>query len=118
DGRVWAWGTGAQGVLGDGVDHNNGGFVRQGAPLQVPIGGSAVSVSLAWTHAAAMDTQGQLWGWGLASAVDAGPASSFVTPTAVLAGVSTAAAGSTFTAATMADGSVRTWGDDAHRGAL
>jgi alpha-tubulin suppressor-like RCC1 family protein len=118
DGSVWAWGTDSQGVLGDGIDHSNGAVVRQGAPLQVTIGGSAVTVGMAWDHALAVDTQGQLWGWGSAPAVNAGPRSTFLTPTAVLAGVSSGTAGAGFTAATMADGTVQTWGSDGGESAL
>jgi alpha-tubulin suppressor-like RCC1 family protein len=63
DGRVYAWGSGSEGQLG------NGGTRGSSTPVQVrfPSGVTIASVptdAMPWDTAFAIDTAGHVWGWG------------------------------------------------------
>jgi len=64
DGRLYAWGLGGQGELGDGRDHNS--FNR---PVRVhfPAGVRIASIptdAMPYDTGLAVDTHGRVWGWG------------------------------------------------------
>jgi alpha-tubulin suppressor-like RCC1 family protein len=64
NGRLYAWGLGGQGQLGDGRDHNS--FTR---PVRVrfPAGVRIAFIptdAMPYDTGLAVDTRGQVWGWG------------------------------------------------------
>jgi alpha-tubulin suppressor-like RCC1 family protein len=64
NGRLYAWGLGGQGQLGDGRDHNS--FTR---PVRVrfPAGVQIASIptdAMPYDTGLAVDTHGRAWGWG------------------------------------------------------
>jgi len=64
NGRLYAWGLGGQGQLGDGKDHNS--FTR---PVRVrfPAGVRIASIptdAMPYDTGLAVDTRGHAWGWG------------------------------------------------------
>jgi alpha-tubulin suppressor-like RCC1 family protein len=64
NGRLYAWGLGGQGQLGDGRDHNS--FTR---PVRVrfPAGVRIASIPtdvMPYDTGLAVDTRGRVWGWG------------------------------------------------------
>ena len=60
EGRVWTWGRGREGRLGDGTGEN------RGLPTQVvmPSGVRFDRVAAGFQHSIALDDQGRAWGWG------------------------------------------------------
>lgn len=63
DGSVWAWGAGGYGELGNGLTPRFSGVpVRVDFPPGVKI--SALPNPMPYNSGLAIDTQGQLWGWG------------------------------------------------------
>ena len=59
DGSLWVWGSGARGILGT----NN--VINRSSPVQTVTGGTNWRiVELAYSHAAAIKTDGTLWTWG------------------------------------------------------
>lgn len=76
DGSVWAWGDGNWGKLGDGAS-----FDRK-APVQVqgPTSGflsGIVAVAAGDVHSLAIDTSGNLWGWGANAAGQLGDGTTY-----------------------------------------
>jgi hypothetical protein len=64
DGRLYAWGLGGQGQLGDGKAHNS--FtrpVRVRFPARVRIASVPTDV-MPYDTGLAVDTRGRVWGWG------------------------------------------------------
>ncbi|MBV9897199.1 MAG: S8 family serine peptidase [Chloroflexi bacterium] len=63
DGSVWAWGRNDLGQLGDGT------LMQRDTPVQVPglTGVIAIQSSAVAAHALALQSDGSVWGWGLAS---------------------------------------------------
>jgi len=58
DGTLWAWGTNANGQLGDNT------IVNKSTPVQIP-GTTWNDISGSGSHALARKTDGTLWAWGL-----------------------------------------------------
>lgn len=60
-GRVWAWGNGQYGELGDGLGADSTAPVR----AKLPPGTTIVSIGEARDDSYAIDSEGHLWAWGL-----------------------------------------------------
>lgn len=62
-GRVWAWGTGTHGQLGDG---RTVAIARRAAPVHFPAGVRIAFLAdpMPYDAALAVDTHGGVWGWG------------------------------------------------------
>jgi alpha-tubulin suppressor-like RCC1 family protein len=61
DGTVWAWGLNNQGELGNGTFLNSRSVAVQ---VQFPPGTFITSIGEAFDSAMAIDSQGNVWGWG------------------------------------------------------
>ncbi len=104
DGRVWAWGNGREGQLGDG-ERDEG-----PAPREVPLPVPARAVAAGGSQSLALGADGSVWAWG---AVDAHR--TFVLQPRRVEGVPAAAAiavGEHHALALTVDGAVWAWGDD------
>jgi hypothetical protein len=108
DGRVWAWGFGPDGSLGDGTSYP----ARPYAVLTVkasdsqPLDG-VVAIAAGSYHSLALRSDGTVWGWGNGRGVDG--SSSAVLKAVPIAGISdivSIAAGANFSVATRVDGTV------------
>jgi alpha-tubulin suppressor-like RCC1 family protein len=128
DGTVWMWGSNQYGARGDG---STGGNIT--TPVQVPIPARITTPSRTGKHAiavgtgvcAAIDTQGQVWTWGVnwnGRLGDGTPVSRF-TPARVrksanaedyLTGIVSLSAGGGTLAALDADTTIWTWGAGAN----
>ena len=120
DGTVAAWGSSANGQLG------NGGTVSSAVPVAVTMSGvlngkKVIAVSAGWQHSLALCSDGTLAAWGDGSFGQLGNNSTLDSVVPVL--VSTAgvlngkrviaiSAGYTHSAALCSDGTVVTWGDN------
>lgn len=131
DGTLWVWGSNQYGARGDGT---SGGNIN--TPVQVPMPNRITTPSRRGKHAvavglgvyAAIDTQGQVWTWGVNwnGRLGDGTTNSRFTPARVqksstpgdyLTGIVTISAGGGTIAAVDADGAIWTWGAGAN-GAL
>jgi hypothetical protein len=131
DGSLWVWGSNQYGVSGDGASGNN-----ISSPVQVPLPFHVSTPSRRGKHAiavgvgvyAAIDTEGQVWTWGVNwnGRLGDGTTNSRYTPARVkksaspndyLNGIVSITAGGGTVAALDADGYVWTWGAGAN-GAL
>ncbi|MEY2496883.1 MAG: hypothetical protein QOD12_439 [Verrucomicrobiota bacterium] len=131
DGSLWVWGSNQYGARGDGTSGDN-----IESPIQVPIPNRVTTPSRRGKHAVAvgtgvyavLDTDGQVWTWGVNwnGRLGNGTTTSRYTPARVqksatpndfLTGVVSIAAGGGTMAALDADGNVWTWGAGAN-GAL
>jgi alpha-tubulin suppressor-like RCC1 family protein len=63
NGQVWAWGAGARGELGDGGTANSSTPVQVQFPAGVTIA-SLPANEMPWDTGYAIDTNGNVWGWG------------------------------------------------------
>ena len=124
DGTVWAWGSNANGRLGDGTIEN------RVAPVQVQGLTDVVQIALTtWGTSYALDTAGRVWSWGAATLGQLGDGSTSDRwlPAKIpgLENVVEIAAGDTHAFARTASGQVLGWGrndggelglgDDDHR---
>lgn len=131
DGSLWVWGSNQYGARGDGSSGDN-----IASPVQVPIPNRITTPSRRGKHAvavgagvcAAIDTEGQVWTWGINwnGRLGDGTTTSRFTPQRVrksaspndyLTGIISIAAGGGTLAALDSDGAVWTWGAGAN-GAL
>jgi alpha-tubulin suppressor-like RCC1 family protein len=110
DGTVWTWGRNGAGQLGDGSRTD------RTSPVQVrSLGGAAVSIAAGSDHSAAALADGTVrcWGWNQRGEIGVGVVGSFFTQPRLVPGldrVVAVAAGTGFTLALDADGSVWGWG--------
>ncbi|MGA2138024.1 MAG: hypothetical protein ABSH14_04100 [Verrucomicrobiia bacterium] len=126
DGTVWAWGNNQNGTDGYGNGQLGAGYLggasSTNSPVQslVPAGTVIAAIAAGDSFSLALDTTGQIWGWGgnesgeLGTNVVSGRDVSTNLPT-VVAGISNVvaiAAGSDHTVALTADKTVWTWGDN------
>lgn len=128
DGTVWAWGANGAGQLGLGASDAN----AHATPVQVPGLVDIVAVAAGANHSLALSITGAVYAWGSNSDSQTGgpcgtpgvnvPSPALVhtastgpgcVPATPLAGVVAIAAGSKFNVVLKADGTVRTWGDNA-----
>jgi alpha-tubulin suppressor-like RCC1 family protein len=128
DGSLWVWGSNQYGARGDG---STGGNIE--SPVQVPIPNRLTTPSRRGKHSvaagagvyAAIDTDGQVWTWGVNwnGRLGDGTTSSRYTPARVtrsaspgdyLTGIVSISAGGGTVAAVDADGTVWTWGAGAN----
>jgi alpha-tubulin suppressor-like RCC1 family protein len=131
DGSLWVWGSNQYGARGDGSSGDN-----IADPVQVPLPNRISTPSRRGKHAvavgvgvyAAIDTDGQVWTWGVNwnGRLGDGTTTSHYTPSRVkrsaspndyLTGIVSISAGGGTVAAVDADGAVWTWGAGAN-GAL
>jgi alpha-tubulin suppressor-like RCC1 family protein len=131
DGSLWVWGSNQYGARGDGSSGGN-----LASPVQVPLPNRVTTPSRRGKHAvavgtgvyAAIDTDGQVWTWGVNwnGRLGDGTTNSRFTPARVkksanpddyLTGIVSISAGGGTIAAVDADGTVWTWGAGAN-GAL
>ena len=128
DGTLWVWGSNQYGARGDGTSGGN-----LASPVQVPIPAKIVTPLRRGKHAvaagtgvyAAIDTEGQVWTWGVnwngrlgdgttTSRFTPGRVQRSATPGDYLTGVASITAGAGTLAALDADGTVWTWGAGAN----
>jgi alpha-tubulin suppressor-like RCC1 family protein len=95
DGTLWAWGSGANGVLGNNATTN------RSSPVQVGTLTTWSDVAAGPSHALAIKTDGSLWGWGSNTVGQAGRIS--------WAKISS---GSSHTLALRSDGALYGWGSN------
>ena len=131
DGTLWTWGSNQYGARGDGSSGDN-----LTSPVQVPIPARVTTPSRRGRHAvavgagvyAAIDSEGQVWTWGVNwnGRLGDGTTDSRYTPSRVkvsaspndfLTGIVSISAGAGTIAALDADGAIWTWGAGAN-GAL
>jgi alpha-tubulin suppressor-like RCC1 family protein len=131
DGSLWVWGSNQYGAHGDGTSGDN-----IASPVQVPLPNRVTTPSRRGKHAVAvgagvyavLDTDGQVWTWGVnwngrlgngttVSRSTPARVQKSATPNDYLTGVVSIAAGGGTMAALDADGAVWTWGAGAN-GAL
>jgi len=131
DGSLWVWGSNQYGARGDGTSGNN-----IATPVQVPLPNRVVTPTRGGKHAiaigafayAAIDTEGQVWTWGVNwnGRLGDGTTTSHYAPARVrksanpndyLTDIVSISAGGGTMAAIDADGTVWTWGAGAN-GAL
>ena len=107
-GSVWAWGLGNFGELGD------GGFCGGSAtPVQVPGLSNIVAVCCGDYHCLALDTNGQVWAWGLNNYGQLGDnetESELALPVLVFSNATQIAAGSVHSLALDLHGNLWAWG--------
>lgn len=112
DGTLWLWGSGYAGLLGDGTT------VAKSSPVQTASGGNNWKcVSLGYSGAAAVKTDGTLWVWGTSSlgSLGTGALISRSSPTQTAsAGTNwvSVTAGGSVRAAIKNDGTLWTWGSN------
>jgi alpha-tubulin suppressor-like RCC1 family protein len=116
DGTVWAWGDNHYGQLGNGAT----GLLAAStpAPVQFPAGVTAKAVAMGERHALALGDDGALWSWGdnrsgeLGNGAVTTAAVTRPSRTGTLTGAVGLAAGTSIGLATLADGTVYSWGDN------
>jgi len=112
DGKVMAWGSNYYGQLG------NGSYTNSSVPVAVTDpGGKITAIAAGWEHSIALMADGTVktWGDNYYGQLGNGTYNERSTPTTVsgINGIVTAiAAGDTHTVALLADGTMRTWGDN------
>jgi alpha-tubulin suppressor-like RCC1 family protein len=110
DGSVWAWGSNAQGQLGDGTTTN------RSEPTLVSSLSGIVAVAAGSTHSLALATDGTVWAWGSNSSGQLGDGTTTTRYSPVqltsLTSVVAIAAGTNHSLALRSDGTVYAWGQN------
>ena len=108
DGRVWTWGNGTRGQLGDGT------LVDRSSPGLVPNLDGVVAVTAGAAHTVALSSDGRVYAWGANAfgRIGDGTKKKRVRPVLVrgLTNVTMVAAGRAHTLALTVDGHVFAWG--------
>ncbi|MFZ1361236.1 MAG: fibronectin type III domain-containing protein [Candidatus Saccharimonadales bacterium] len=118
DGTVWAWGSNANGQLGDNTN------TSKVLPIQVVDGGAymtdVTAIAAGASHALALKSDGSIWSWGLNNMGQLGdntttsrkePVRVKNTDGGILSGVVSIAAGSSHSLAIRASNTAIAWGD-------
>jgi alpha-tubulin suppressor-like RCC1 family protein/fibronectin type 3 domain-containing protein len=118
DGTVWAWGSNFWGELGDGTTTD------RLSPVQVSGLTNVVAIAAGTEQSLAVDSDGTVWAWGsnydgqlgtaTATMCNGIPCSASPIQVTGLDDVTAVAAGSRFSLALKNDGSVWSWGQNAH----
>jgi alpha-tubulin suppressor-like RCC1 family protein len=109
DGSLWAWGSNANGKLGDGT------LEMKTSPVKIMDG--VVSVSAGFGHSLAITEDDSLWGWGYTMPIGLGGpgnSSNQLYPVKIMDGVAAASAGGFHTLALKTDGSLWACGENEH----
>ena len=114
DGTVWAWGSGDQGELGNGMVGD------LAVPTQVPGLGGITAVAEGQNDSYALAANGTVWAWGANDSGQLGDGTTTGRPSPVpvlgLTGVTRIAAGGGDGFALRSDGTVWSWGDNTYGG--
>jgi len=104
DGTLWAWGSNAFGMLGDGTT------IHRYYPVKIMR--DVVSVSAGNSHTMAIRSDNSLWAWGdnWRGQLGDGTDTSSCTPIKIMDDVAYVSAGSRYTMAIKTDGSLWAWG--------
>lgn len=110
DGTLWGWGNNSVGQIGAGSSVS-----ASDVPIQIGTANDWVKLVCGHSHAMAINTGGQLWGWGYNSNGQIGNGSSFSDPSYVPemimpSGCAKVACGGFHTLAIKTDGSLWGWG--------
>jgi hypothetical protein len=108
DGSLWAWGSNANGQLGDGTTTD------RATPTRILT--EVANLAAGSYHTLTLKSDGNLWAWGNNESGQLGDGTTTLraTPTLVLDGVDNLAAGSDHTLALKSDGSLWAWGSNAY----
>jgi len=108
DGRLYAWGLGNNGQLG------NGGRQTQHTPVFIK--DNIVAISAGDAHSMAIDADGVLWGWGfnMHGQIGVGGAVQHFFPVQVMEDVAAVSAGYSHTIAVTNDGTLWAWGSNSY----
>ena len=110
DGSVWAWGSDGFGQFGDGI-------FSEGIQTPVQVSGlsNIVAICSGYYHCLALDTNGQVWAWGLNSSGqlgDNGAEYDSALPVLVFSNATQIAAGIAHSLAVDTQGGLWAWGSD------
>jgi type VI secretion system Hcp family effector len=118
DGTLYGWGSNISGILGTGDYSPHYTATKINFPAQPGNTGPVVikAVSTRYNHVLALDTNNNLWAWGINDngQIGNGTNSYAIAPVQVLQNVLGIATGELFSLARTADGQVYAWGNDTY----